>query len=207
MKSLITFLLFTLFFSIHIFSQEEMEELVEMPEELPYYEIPDAPKDFSAEGVTARMIDGLGYRYFWATEDLREEDLSYKAGETSRTTAETIEHLYGLSKTTLNAIASRPNIRGGDVKKEELDFAEKRKRTLENFKAASDFLRKKNAQVEDMKIVFQRGEKKSEYPFWNLINGPIADALWHSGQIVANRRSSGNPLHPGVNVFRGKTKF
>ena len=207
MKSLFNLFLLCFIFSVNIFAQEGIEDGLAMPDDLPYYVIPDAPKDFTAESVTARMIDGLGYRYFWATEDLREEDLAYKASETSRTTEETIDHVFGLSKTILNAVAGRPNVRGGDVKKEVLVFAEKRKRTLENFKAASDLLQKKDAQVGDMKIVFQRGEKKSEYPFWNLINGPIEDAIWHAGQLVGNRRASGNPLHPGVNVFTGKTKF
>jgi len=207
MKSLYAFFFFTLLISGNVFAQDEIEMEPEMPETLPYHEIPDAPKDYSAESVAARMIDGLGYRYFWATEDLRDEDLTYKASETNRTTAETIDHVLGLSKTILNGVAKRPNVRGGGAKKEELDFKEKRKRTLENFKAASDLLRKKDAKVSDMKIVFQRGENKSEFPFWNMINGPIADALWHAGQIVGNRRASGNPLHPGVNVFMGKTKF
>jgi hypothetical protein len=44
-----------------------------------------------------------------------------------------------------------------------------------------------------------------EFPFWNQINGPISDALWHCGQVVMNRRASGNPLQLGVNVFVGKT--
>ena len=26
----------------------------------------------------ARMTQGLGYRYYWATKDLREEDLNYR---------------------------------------------------------------------------------------------------------------------------------
>ena len=43
------------------------------------------------------------------------------------------------------------------------------------------------------------------FPFWNMINGPISDAIWHSGQVVANRRASGNPINPKVNVFIGKT--
>jgi hypothetical protein len=43
------------------------------------------------------------------------------------------------------------------------------------------------------------------FPFWNQINGPISDALWHCGQVVMNRRASGNPLQKGVNVFIGKT--
>ena len=38
-----------------------------------YYQIPDYPEPYSAETVAARLIDGLGFRYFWATEGLRAE--------------------------------------------------------------------------------------------------------------------------------------
>ena len=199
--------IFLLLFSFTLIAQDDAMELTELPDDLPYYEIPEEPKEMNAEGMVARMIDGLGYRYFWATEDLREEDLAFKAGETNRTTEETINHVYNLSKTILNGVAARPNVRGYNPDNDKMDFAQKRKATLENFKTASDLLREKSADVNEMKIIFQRGDKKSEFSFWKMINGPIADAIWHAGQIVSNRRASGNPLHPGVNVFMGKTKF
>ena len=34
-----------------------------------------------------------------------------------------------------------------------------------------------------------------EYPFWSLLNGPIADMIWHVGQVVTFRRSLGNPFN------------
>ncbi len=37
-----------------------------------------------------------------------------------------------------------------------------------------------------------------------LGSGPIADALWHTGQIVSFRRSSGNPIPKGVNMLTGE---
>ena len=43
-------------------------------------------------------------------------------------------------------------------------------------------------------------------PFWNIINGPISDALWHCGQVVMLRRASGNPFNSKVNVFSGKLR-
>jgi len=52
-------------------------------------------------------------------------------------------------------------------------------------------------------MIFEQGSNKSEFPFWNLINGPISDALWHVGQVVSFRRGSGNPLPNGVNVLTG----
>ena len=47
-------------------------------EQPPLKKIPDAPENASAGNVIARMIQGLGYRYYWASKDLRTEDLSYR---------------------------------------------------------------------------------------------------------------------------------
>jgi len=172
---------------------------------LPYAEIGDYPESYTAKTVTARMIDGLGYRYYWATEDLREEDLNYQPSEDSRKMIETIEHIYGLSGTISNSSKGEPNKRPSA--EEDLSWEEMRKRTLERLKAASDALKAEDGTtLEDKKMVFQRGERKSEIAFWHLINGQISDALWHTGQIVAFRRASGNPLSPKVNVFMGKNK-
>ena len=57
-----------------------------------------------------------------------------------------------------------------------------------------------------LKIIFERGGKRSTFPLWNMINGPISDIMYHSGQIVSFRRTNGNPLPKGVNVFTGRTK-
>lgn len=72
-----------------------------------------------------------------------------------------------------------------------------------NFKKASDILRKTD-DVSKLKITFKGKEKNAEFPFWNSINGTIADAIWHAGQIVMMRRASGNPFNSKVNVFLGK---
>jgi len=53
-------------------------------------------------------------------------------------------------------------------------------------------------------MVFKSDNGTSEYPFWNTLNGPISDALWHTGQIVSFRRSSGNPFDSKVGVLVGK---
>jgi hypothetical protein len=58
--------------------------------------------------------------------------------------------------------------------------------------------------LNEFKMVFQSGDKKTEYPFWNLLNGPIADAIWHVGQVVSFRRSSGNPINSKAEVLLGK---
>ncbi|MEK7256112.1 MAG: hypothetical protein AAB316_15280, partial [Bacteroidota bacterium] len=85
-------------------------------------------------------------------------------------------------------------------------FEEKRRATLENLKTASDLLKSPTSKLEDAKIVFQNGENRSEFPFWNQLNGPIADALWHVGQVVSFRRSAGNPFNSKVSVFTGTVR-
>ena len=176
-----------------------------MTEELPYSQIPDYPEDYSPGNVIARMIDGLGYRYYWATEGLTEKDLNFSPSSDARNAFSTLKHIHGLSETILNAPLQQANIRPTD--RPELTFEELRRETLLNLKKASDLLRGKSKEdIAEYPIVFQRGERKSEFPFWNMLNGPLADALYHTGQIVSFRRSSGNPMDPNVNVFLWKNR-
>lgn len=171
--------------------------------DLPYYEIPDYPETYTATNVAARMLDGLGFRYYWATEGLRDEDLKYKPSVEGRTTSETIDHLHGLTTFILNSALKKVH-EGVDVS--ELTFEEKRKQTLMKIKEAADIMRTTDDDLSKYKIVFQRGENTNEFPFWNNINGPIADALWHCGQVVLLRRASGNPFNSKASVFTGKVK-
>ncbi len=174
--------------------------------ELPYYQIPEPPEDYSPGNIMARMLDGLGYRYYWATFELTNDDLNYRPSVDSRTVQQTTEHIYGLSITILNTVNGKPNVRPPQSS-EMKDFATLRKSTLDNIYRASQIVKGKgSSDLEGLDIIFQRGERTSSFPFWNLINGPIADALYHTGQVVAFRRASGNPLHPGVNVFTGITR-
>lgn len=168
---------------------------------LPYYTIPNAPEEYTAGGVASRMIDGLGFRYYWATEGLTEENLSYKPGETNRTIGETIDHIYGLSNVILNAALKQPNERR-DVSENPSGFEAIRKATLENIEKASALLLASDS-LEGHSAIFIRESGTSEFPFWNMINGPIEDAVWHCGQVVSLRRAAGNPMASGVSVFRG----
>jgi len=171
--------------------------------DLPYYEIPDYPETYTAGSVVSRMIDGLGFRYYWATEALKKEDLIYKPSENGRTCEETLEHIYSLSKVIVNSTTNTPNDRS--IVEEELDFEAKRKQTLENFKKASIILRN-SKDLTDLKLIFKGSQGTNEFPFWNNINGPIADAIWHTGQVVLLRRASGNPFNSKASVFTGKLR-
>ncbi|MDH3649310.1 MAG: hypothetical protein OEQ53_06480 [Saprospiraceae bacterium] len=170
---------------------------------LPFAEIPQHPEEYSAESVTARMIEGLGFRYHWATEGLRQEDLEFKPSAEARTSLETLQHIFGLSRTILIPLRSEPILRGSD---EKMTFAALREATLMNLKDAADLLRQGKALLKDSPIIFQGANRSSEYPYWNNLNGPIADAIWHVGQVVSFRRSSGNPFDSRVSVFQGKLR-
>lgn len=176
-----------------------------MTSTLPYREIPTYPESYSAESVVARMIDGLGFRFYWATEGLRQEDLAFRPTPESRSSEETIDHIMGLSTMILNAMKNQINVRSGE-ETSALTFEVKRKKTLEILKEASDLLKQAETKLEDHKMMSQFGTNKSEWPFWNLINGPISDALWHVGQVVTFRRSSGNPFNGKANVLTGKVR-
>ena len=167
-----------------------------------FYQIPAYPEKYTAENVAARMVDGLGFRYYWATEGLRNEDLDWSPGDKTRSSLATLEHILGLTTALVNAVNKRPTVTTPNAPK--LSYEQIRTKTLENLKEASIILKQADVNLHDYKMIFQSPNRTSEYPFWNLINGPIADALWHVGQVVSFRRSSGNPFPEGVNVLQGK---
>ena len=79
--------------------------------EFPYTSIPEAPESYTAGTVVSRMIDGLGFRYYWATEGLTEKDMHYAPANDGRTIAETLEHLYNLSNAIINSANKMANDR------------------------------------------------------------------------------------------------
>lgn len=190
MKKLFLFLIFTQL----TFSQSKMD--------LPYYEISEYPETYSSVNIISRMIDGLGFRFYWASEKLTKTDLDYKISKDSRSTIETINHIHSLSVMILNAVLNKTN----DIKEEKnLDYETLRRNTLLNFKRSSEII-SKSENLSSLKIIFNKGGKISEFPLWNLINGPIEDAVWHTGQVVAFRRANGNPISSKISVFTGKVK-
>jgi hypothetical protein len=169
--------------------------------QLPYHTIPQYPENYAAGTVASRTIDGLGFRFYWATDGLRATDLAYQPGAEARTTLQTIEHIYQMSFMIMNATTSTVNVAG---QAPPASFEDMRKKTLENLQTASQrLLTLSDSEVSGLKARFKRGDATTELPFWNMLNGPIADCLWHTGQIVSFRRASGNPFSNKVNVFYG----
>lgn len=173
--------------------------------EPPYQEIPNAPVEYSSGNIVSRMVDGLGFRYYWATEGLNEKDLAYRPTDAGRDVFETLQHIYGMSEMILNAADAKPNVRPMDFSK--FTFEELRRLTLKNLENAS--ARYAAMQADDFefsKVVFQRGENQSDFPFWNLLNGMLSDCIYHTGQVTLMRRMNGNPINPNISVFTGKVR-
>jgi hypothetical protein len=163
-----------------------------------YFEaITKTPTEISSENILQRMIDGLGFRYYWATDSLRDADLNFRPSPDARTCEETLVHLYNLS------FMIKTSVFGEEFERkklsQDLPYPELRNLTLENLQLASEKLASQN--IENIEITFSNGNK---LPVWNLINGPISDAIYHTGQIVSFRRTSGNPINKNVNVLLGK---
>lgn len=177
------------FITVQLSAQKTME--------LPFYELPENAETYTAGTVAAKQVEALGFRFYHATDNLNEIDLAFKPNDAVRTTGETIKHIYDLSKIILNATLIQPNKKHDTV----LAYVELRKQTLINLQKASEILRK-TEDLASFKIIF--GEK--EMPFWNNINGPIADSIWHCGQIASYRRTSGNPINSKVSHFTGTVK-
>jgi len=174
-------------------------------DQLHFNEIPTYPNDANSGNVITRMVQGLGYRYHWATEDLREQDLSYRPSAEAASMLETLEHIYGLAEVIAHTAASKPNLRPLENTPSEL--TELRRQTLDYLQLASELFSGKTAEeIQQLEVIFERGERVSRFPVWHLLNGPLADAIYHTGQVVSFRRTSGNPIPAGVNVFMGKTK-
>jgi len=162
---------------------------------LPYAAFPPAPDHYTAGAVVSRLLDGVGFRYYWATEGLRPIDLTFKPSPEARTSQETLDHIYSLSTIIIN-VAEGNQIPPGQYK----TYEEVRKATLENFKKASTIIAGySDRDMENLKVAFDG----KNLPFWNMINGPISDCLWHVGQVVSFRRSSGNPFSNKVEMFLG----
>lgn len=193
--------LLILFFLINVTAMAQKKQI----QELPFKSIPEASKDYESGNIVVRMIEGLGYRYYWATEGLQTGDLDYKPSDSGQSTKETLKHIHGLADVLKNVSLNLPSIRPAPNQSE--DFVELRKQTLNYLEEATvNFKNKTPKELAELKVIFERGGKQSSFPFWNMINGPLADAIYHTGQVVSHRRSSGNPLPKGVNVFMGKTK-
>ena len=135
------------------------------------------------------MLDGLGFRFYWATEGLRPEDYAFRPAEDTMSIGELVSHVWELvnwvSASALKKPYEKP-VDGPATRTEALKIIHDLRETM---LAMSD---------EDLGRLQIRDK-----PFWNMVNGPFSDALTHTGQINSFRRLAGNPV-AGANVFLGE---
>lgn len=173
--------------------------------ELPYREIPPAPERYTAGAVLGRLVDGLGFRYRWATEGLTPRDLAYRPDASARSGYETVDHVHNIVTMVHNAFTGeRFPLPEHDAT---LPFPALRRRTLDTIRQISDRLKAADDdELRRLTIGFTVRERELDFPFWNAINGPIADAIHHVGQLVSFRRATGNPIEAAVDVFAGRLR-
>ena len=178
-----------------------------MADKLPFYVIPDSPNNLSCVNLIIRMLQGLGFRYHWATKGLINKDLNYRPSDSGKNLFETLKHIYILIEIIYNTTQDEVSIRPAPKENIPREFSILREITLNRIKESCVLFESMTLdELRLLKIKFNRGGAFSEFPVWNLINGPISDAIYHIGQVVSFRRTTGNPIEKGVSVFLGKKR-
>ncbi len=173
-----------------------------------YSNIQEPPSSYTSGNIISRFINGLTFRYYWATEKLTSEDLDHKPCESSMSSLETIEHMLWLTELIKNALLGKESHRTFNQEMKGTAFSELRQLSLSNLELASAEARKKAPEdLETIQILIRTKDKDFSFPLWNLINGPLSDFMYHTGQIVSFRRASGNPIPKGVNHLLGKGAY
>jgi len=169
------------------------------PNFLPYHQVPKCSDYYSAGTVVARLIDALGFRFYWATNSLRKEDLDFQPANDVISVNDTINHIYSMIAIVFKSVCKR------ELKPiQELSFEEKRTEVLWCLKSMSEVF--KDCDNDDFERFSYTTSKGESIPFWFFINGQITDCIWHCGQISIFRRMSGNPLNSKISFFKGKER-
>ena len=162
--------------------------------EIPFEDISKTPTELTATNILLRVVEGLGFRYRWATENLSEDNIKFRPHPTSMNIEEVNSHIFDLINSTFRVF-------GGE--KQNIDslnsFQQIRKKSLFILEDLSERLKK----MSDEDLVEMEKNTSRKLPFWYWVNGPLSDALTHVGQITSWRRIAGNPQLKGVNVFIG----
>lgn len=156
---------------------------------------PTAP--VSGTTVMARVVEGLAFRYYWATEELREEDFSFRPSPDIMSIVELQKHILDLCLMVKQCVFN-------DERRETHSLEEPdalRGQALDILSRVREQLLSMTDADLDACQVWKRDGKY--YPSWHIMNGPLSDALTHVGQINAFRRINGNPTPAGASVFLG----
>ena len=164
--------------------------------EMPYHILPEAPSAITPGAILARLVDGIGFRYHWATDGLDDADLAYKPASDCRSLGELLEHILRL----LGWVAGAAGAIGKSDGPKPATVNDLRSATLHVARALRErFIQMTDQELQACTIRLSNGDG---FPFWNFLNGPLADSLTHVGQVLSWRRMLGKPT-PKANVFRG----
>lgn len=173
---------------------------------LPYNDLPAPPPELNGTGALVRLIDGMGFRYRWATEDLPEATLGFRPCEGAMTLGEVLAHMYHLVRWVDASL--RAGLDGDmepvlpEAAEAPTTLSELRSDTLATLVALRALLAETApSRLEGVTITGH--PKLGPRSFWHFINGPLADFLTHVGQVTSWRRMAGEP-GPRANVFLGQ---
>ena len=165
---------------------------MDIPREKAYYHLPQEPGEVSAVNILLRLVDGIGFRYRWATEQITGESAEYKPAPGSMSYQELLLHIFKLIHVVNAHFAGETSLVWPPEKSDVQSLISGTIDLLQN-------LRGRLQEINDTELT--RFSTKG-YSFWYMINGPLADALTHIGQLNSWNRISGHPSLP-VDVFRG----
>ena len=150
---------------------------------------PENPSNYTGINNLVKMVDALGFRYHVSLSGLRPEDFTFDPGGGVLNIEALVQHI---GKTTMWLAKSIGANRSGLRAKTSEEWVNLGFEELKNYR--DKLLTLKESDLENIKTLGQ--------PFWNMISGPMADALTHVGQINSFRRLNGNPIK-STNYFTG----
>ena len=165
-------LIFSLFVSSFSYGQEDITEL-------PYNKKSKYPKKNAAGIVMAKMIDELGYKYYWATDSLLNDEVR-NTFNSSNLPRLLLNGVYQMSENIINY--SSENKLKPELKLEEMSFDDFRKNTLLNLKEASNILIRNADTIHFLNL--------------NLFVKSIAISNSYCDQIISFRENIGKPFKP-----------
>ena len=160
-----------------------------MNDTVSYESVEEYPGKITGTAIIIRMLDGLGYRFRYATESLTQKDYEFSPGKGCKTIGEIVEHIWGLINWVCQAIFEEKEVRPEGFEAQRIHILALITKLQTYFESIDD------PELAHIAI--------AKLPFWHIINGPFSDALTHTGQINSFRRLAGNPTVRS-DVFRLK---
>lgn len=180
------------------------------PSESSYQSLPEPPVETGAVTVLVRLLDGMAFRYRWAVEGLAPDDVAFTPGHGAMSLGQLLLHMRQLvCWVGDNVRAGRAGVEPvawsdagaalDDPGEDPQALAGQTLATIVSLRG--DLLALGDDGLGVIRLLGSSG--RDTHPFWNAINGPLADFLTHVGQVNSWRRLMGRPA-PRADVFRGR---